>query len=469
MDTEKSEDEKLFYKNELVWDTMSADDKSKMYGISDRYIDFLDRAKTERLGIQEAVRLADINGFSPIDDKTELKAGDRVYFLNRKKNIILAIIGKTSIKDASNMVGAHIDSPRIDLKANPVYEEENLVLLKTHYYGGIKKYHWVNIPLEMYGVITKKDGTVVDVHIGNDPSDPVFVISDVLPHIGGKIQNDRKAREVIKGEELNVLAGSIPEEDTEVKEKVKLHFLKLLNTKYGVTEEDFLSAEISLVPAFNARYIGLDKGMIGGYGQDDRICSYTSLQAIMDTENPEITSICYLVDKEETGSEGNTGALSQWFPAVITTLIEKTEGSASLTDFYTTMTNMKVLSSDVNAAVNPTFSSIHDLKNAGRLGMGVILTKFSGGGGKGGTNDAHSEFVGWLRKIFDDAGVNWQMGEWGKVDEGGAGTIAKFMARYNSEVIDLGPGLLGMHSTYEISHVADLYMTYKSYLAFYNS
>ncbi len=464
-----TEDSDLFYNNESIWENLNNHSRKTAFEISEKYIQFINFAKTERLAVKYAIRYAEENGFRKNTEFKEFKTGDRVYFLNRNKNIILVVIGKKRIDDRSHMIAAHIDSPRIDLKANPVYEDTNLVLLKTHYYGGIKKYHWVNIPLNMYGVIIKKDGTVVEVNIGEDENDPVFVISDILPHIGGKTQSKRKFNEIIKGEELNVIAGALPAE-TAHREKYKLNFLRLLNQKYDIVEEDFLSAELSLVPNMHARFIGLDRGLVGGYGQDDRICSYLSLEAIINTKDPEITGICYLADKEETGSEGNTGAQSQWFVYVINEILEKmNDGNIKNSNLYNTFTNMRVLSSDVNAAVNPSFKQVHELRNAGILGNGPILTKFSGGGGKGGTNDAHAEYIAYLRSVFDRGNINFQLGEWGKVDEGGAGTIAKFLAKYNSEVIDMGPGLIGMHSTYEISHVADIYMTLKAYITFLNS
>lgn len=456
----------LFYHNDLVWDKLSAEEKAGARHLADAYLEFLNLAKTERLAVKYAVQHAEAHGFKPASEFSEFHSGDKVYFTNRKKNLLLAIIGEESLMQESHLVAAHLDSPRLDLKANPLYQDEDMVLLKTHYYGGVKKYQWVNIPLEMHGVIAKQDGTLVEVHIGADPADPIFVISDVLPHLGGKIQGDRKAGEVIKGEELNVLAGGLPAETTKIQERTKLKFLQLLNEKYAITEEDFLSAELSLVPSFQPRYVGLDKGLIGAYGQDDRICSFTSLYAILAASPSKYTSLCYLVDKEEIGSEGNTGALSQWLVNVMSELLVK-QGSSGYHDLLTAMSSMKVLSSDVNVAVNPTFASINDPPNAGHMGKGVILTKFSGARGKSGSNDAHAEFLGYMRKIFATANVQWQIGEWGKVDEGGAGTIAKFLARYNAEVVDLGPGLLGMHSTYEISHIADLLMTYRAYAAFF--
>ncbi len=452
----------LEYNPKHSWNKLSEDEKRDVKRISDKYISFLNEAKTERLAVEVAIRKAESHGFKHIDEFDKLKPGDRVYFLNRKKNIILAIIGDKPITEGSHMVAAHIDAPRIDLKAVPIYEKDNLVLLKTHYYGGIKKYHWVNIPLEMHGVVALKNGKIIDIHIGNKSDDPVFVISDVLPHIGGKIQGDRKAAEVIRGEELNIIAGSIPDNNN----KYKINFLKILNEKYGIKEEDLISAEISFVPNLTAKYVGIDKGLVGGYGQDDRICSFSALEAIVNAKPSTYTSLCFLVDKEEIGSEGNTGALSNWMIYVITLIMEKMDLSSQY-NLFTTLNNMKIMSSDVNAAVNPTFRSIHDTQNAGIIGNGVIITKFSGSRGKSSTNDAHAEYIAYIRELFDKNGVNWQIGEWGKVDEGGAGTIAKFLARYNSEVIDIGPGLIGMHSTYELSHIVDIYSTYLAYLSFY--
>lgn len=459
-------DKSLLYKRENIWSRLDDKQKNEAYKLSKEYMEFISHAKTERVAIEYAIEMAKENGFRENTEFQTLKPGDKVFFVNRKKNILLAVIGTTSFQERSHLVAAHIDSPRIDLKANPVYEDTDLVLLKTHYYGGLKKYHWVNIPLEMHGVMVKKDGTVIDVHIGDKDEDPVFVISDVLPHIGTKMQNERKIPDLIKGEELNVLAGSLPI-DTELECKYKLNFLRILNQKYNVTESDFLSAELSLVPAMNARFVGLDKGMVGGYGQDDRICSYLSLRSILNLNDPKLTGLCFLADKEETGSDSNTGAQSQWLVYTVNEILEKLHVNSLPTSYlHQVFSNMRILSSDVNAAINPTYKNIHEPMNAGKIGFGPIVTKFSGGGGKGSTNDAHAEFIGYLRALFDNSGVFWQMGEWGKVDEGGAGTIAKFLAKYNAEVIDMGPGLIGMHSTFELSHIADIYATLHAYEVF---
>lgn len=467
----KSElEQKLLRETKLVWEVINEEERNKVRKFANDYKNYIGIVKTERLAISEAIIEAEKHGFNDISTVNELKPGDKVFFVNRKKNIILAIIGQDKITNGSHMVASHVDSPRIDLKVNPVYEDENLALLHTHYYGGVKKYHWVNIPLAMYGVIAKKDGTMIDVSIGDDPNDPVFVISDILPHLSRKVQGDRKMAEVVKGEELISIAGSLPVLDEEVKKKrVKLNFLKLLNDKYGIIEEDFLSAELTLVPAIEPRFVGLDKGMLAAYGHDDRICAFTSLKAIFEAESPDKTSLCYLMDKEEIGSDGNVGAQSNWILHVMSELLEKTGEISTNTNLFKTMTNMKTLSSDVNAGMHPVFKSTQESMNAAHMGKGVVLTKYTGSGGKYSSNDAHAEFVGYIRQVFDEAKVVWQTGQLGKVDEGGGGTIAKFLAKHNADVIDIGPGILGMHSPYELCHVGDLYMTYRAYVAFYRA
>lgn len=460
---------KLLRETKLVWEVIDEEERNKVRKFADDYKVYISKVKTERLAIEEAISEAKKHGFNDVSTKSELKPGDKVYFLNRNKNIILAIIGKNKTTNGTYMVASHVDSPRIDLKVNPVYEDENLALLHTHYYGGVKKYQWVNIPLAMYGVIAKKDGSIVNVSIGDNSNDPVFVISDILPHLSRKVQGDRKTAEVVKGEELISIAGSIPVIDDKIKEnKVKLNFLKYLNEKYGVIEEDFLSAELTLVPAMEPRFVGLDKGMLAAYGHDDRICAYTSMRAIFEANSPENTLLCYLMDKEEIGSDGNVGAQSSWILHVMSELLEKTGETSTNSNLFKAMTNMKTLSSDVNAGMHPVFKSPQEAMNSAHMGKGVVLTKYTGSGGKYSSNDAHAEFVGFIRKTFDEAKVVWQTGQLGKVDEGGGGTIAKFLAKHNSDVIDIGPGLLGMHSPYELCHIGDLYMTYKAYVAFYN-
>jgi aspartyl aminopeptidase len=448
------------------WEEASETEKKAILKFCDGYIKFLNTCKTEREVVKEAISLAEKKGFKPLDKFKTLKAGDKVYFINRDKNIFLAVIGANPIADGFSVVGAHIDSPRLDLKPNPLYEDTSLAYLKTHYYGGIKKYQWVTIPLAIHGVIALKDGTNVEVRIGEEGDDTTFVITDLLPHMARK-QMEKKLSEGIEGEDLNLLIGSIPFDDDKVNEKVKLNIMKILNEKYGIIEKDFISAELEIVPAFKANSVGFDRSMVGGYGQDDRVCAYTSLQAILETEKPEKTAICLLVDKEEIGSIGNTGMESRMFETFLGELLRLHKEDTDINVMNRCLALSRMLSADVDGAYDPIYASASEKRNASFFGMGVGLNKYTGARGKSGANDANAEYVASLRKLFDDNKVRFQISELGKVDEGGGGTIAYILANKGLNVIDCGTPVLSMHSPYEVSSKFDVYMSYKAYKVFF--
>lgn len=434
-------------------------DKEKVFKFCSEYCDFLSRCKTEREAVDYIVSTAEKSGFLPIE-----KGGDKIYEVNRNKSVILVVRGKKDLKEGLRIVASHVDSPRLDLKPNPVYEEEELALLKTHYYGGIKKYQWVSIPLAMHGVIVKENGEKLNIVLGEDPGDPVFTVCDLLPHLAKKIQGEKKFFEGIAGEELNILFGSMRKEDKgKEKEKVKGFILELLEKTYGIEEEDLVSAEIQFVPNFKARDVGIDKSCVGAYGHDDRICAFTSLKAILETENPEYTCVLIAVDREEIGSEGATGMKSKAFENFLIKIMD----SPQLRDLVSVFENSKVLSADVAAALNPTFKDAQEKHNAAKLGYGVVVERYTGSGGKYSTNETTAEFAAEIRRIFNKDNITWQAAELGKVDEGGGGTIAKFLANYNMDVIDCGPAILGMHSPFEVASKADIYETYRAYKAFY--
>ena len=453
--------EKLFMDRKNAGLTMSDAELKKADKFCEGYKVFLDEGKTEREAVRQAVKIAEKAGFSEFAAGTKYKAGDKVYYLNRGKALILAVIGKEPVDKGVKILAAHIDSPRIDLKQNPLYEDSELAFFKTHYYGGIKKYQWTTIPLALHGVIVKGDGSMVEVCIGEKDDEPVFVVTDLLPHLAQE-QMKRPANKIITGEELNILIGSRPFKDDEASERVKLNIMNMLFEKYGIVEEDFLSAELEAVPAFKARDIGFDRSLLGAYGQDDRVCGYTSLMATIELKNaPEKTVVTVLTDKEETGSDGNTGLQSAYLEYFIADLAEAygVSGRAVLSA-------SQCLSADVNAGFDPTFPDVLERKNAAFVGKGTVLTKFTGSGGKGGTNDANAEFVGMVRKIFNDNKIAWQTAELGKVDLGGGGTVAKYIANLNVDVIDLGVPVLSMHAPFEITSKTDVYMTYKAFAAF---
>lgn len=451
-----------------VYEALNEGKKQEMLALCDEYREFLDEGKTERECVAKAVEMAKQHGFEDISSKASLKTGDKVYKVNRNKNVFLAVIGSEDIKRGINLVGAHIDSPRLDLKPNPLYESNDMALLKTHYYGGIKKYQWTAIPLAIHGVIFTKEGKQITLNIGEKDSDPVFCITDLLPHLA-KDQMSKKMTEGIEGEKLNVLIGGMPIKTDDVKEKVKFSVLKLLNEHYGITERDFLTAEIEIVPAFKARNVGLDESFVGAYGQDDRVCAFTTIKSIFDIDTPKRTAAAILVDKEEIGSTGNTGMLSAFFGMTVAEIIEKITGKCSVTDYNAVIENSACMSSDVSAAVDPNYEGVFEKNNSTYAGYGMALMKYTGARGKSSSSDASSEFVYEICKIMDDNNVIWQTGELGKVDQGGGGTIAQYVANLNMDVIDCGVPVLSMHSPFEVTAKSDIYMAYKSYAAFYNN
>ncbi len=441
---------------------LSADEK--VLEAADSYCEgyktFLDRAKTEREAAITAIEMAKAKGFEEFDRNKTYKAGDKVYFNNRSKTVAFAVIGKDAVENGVNITAAHIDSPRLDLKPNPLYEDIELALFKTHYYGGIKKYQWTAVPLALHGVFALKDGSIKEVAIGENDNEPKFVINDLLPHLASE-QNKRTLNEGIKGEELNVLVGSHPFKDDKGSELVKLNILKILNEKYGITESDFLSAELEMVPAVKASDIGFDRSMIGAYGQDDRVCAYPALTAVLDVEAPQKTALAILADKEETGSDGNTGLASDFLRFVIGDLAKMQGGDATVA-----LRNSKCLSADVNAATDPTFQDVMERRNASFLNYGVVVTKYTGARGKGGTSDASAEYVAFVRNMLDKAGITWQTGELGKVDIGGGGTVAMYIANMGVDVVDLGVPVLSMHAPFETTSKFDVYMCYKAMFEF---
>ena len=439
------------------------DNLNEVMEYNEGYKDYISKNKTERACVKDSIRLAEEKGFKPLDSFETLKPGDKVYVNNRDKNIALFVIGNKPLTEGMRILGAHIDSPRMDLKQNPLYESEGFVLADTHYYGGVKKYQWVTIPLSLYGVVAKKDGTVVDVMIGEDDNDPVVGISDLLIHLAAE-QLDKKAAKVIEGENLDVTLGNMPLVGEE-KDAVKANILKLLKDKYDIEEEDFVSAEIEVVPSGKARDYGLDRSMIAGYGHDDRVCAYTSLTAILDMDVCDYTCCTILVDKEEIGSVGATGAQSLFFENTVGEMLVKM-GIDSFVQTRLTLSRSKMLSSDVSAGVDPLFVSVSDKKNAAYLGNGIVFNKYTGARGKSGSNDASAEYVARIRAVMDESNIHYQTAELGKVDQGGGGTIAYILGNYNMDVIDAGIAVLNMHAPMEVVSKVDVYETYQAYKAF---
>ena len=453
----------------IAWGEYKAQDLKQVSALGERYRRFISDNKTERECAASAVELAEAKGYINITDAIaagrNLQPGDKIYAVCMKKSVALFNIGTKPLECGMNILGAHIDSPRLDLKQNPMYEDTGMVLLDTHYYGGIKKYQWVTTPLAIHGVVAKKDGTVVNIVIGEDPADPVLGVSDLLIHLAGD-QMQKKAANVIEGEALDVLIGSQPAKGRkDEKELVKKNILAILKDKYDIEEEDFLSAELELVPAGEARDFGFDRSMIMGYGHDDRICAYTSLEAMLDVEKVEKTGVCLLVDKEEIGSVGATGMHSRFFENVVAEIMGLMDDYSEL-KVRRALANSRMLSSDVSAGYDPNYAAAFEKKNAAYLGKGLVFNKYTGSRGKSGSNDASAEYVAALRKVMDDAGVAWQTAELGKVDQGGGGTIAYILANYGMEVIDSGIAVLNMHSPWEIGSKADIYEAVKGYKAF---
>ena len=457
--------EKLFNKKDNGWESLDSNQKEEVFDLSKKYMDFLNVAKTEREFIKHARKLANENGYKDIMEFDTLKPGDKIYFVNREKSMYLAIIGEKSIEEGLHIIGSHVDSPRLDLKPNPLYEDTGLAYFKTHYYGGIKKYQWTTIPLSIHGVIVKANGEKIEFNIGEDEEDPIFTITDLLPHLAQE-QMEKKLKNGVDGEDLNLLIGSIPYSSSKISEKVKLNILNILNQKYGITEADLTSSEIELVPAFKARSLGFDGSMVAAYGQDDKVCAYTSLHAMMELENVKNTAVCILSDKEEIGSMGNTGMESHMFDFFISEILNKLGvNRPNLLDKVFCFS--KMLSSDVDAGFDPIYASVSDKHNAGFLGKGISLNKYTGARGKSGASDANAEYVAWVRNILERNDIKYQIAELGKVDIGGGGTIAYIIANKGADVIDCGVPVLSMHAPYEVTSKYDIYSAYKTYKAFW--
>lgn len=462
-ETEKLKDT-LFDNKKNGWDGLSLEEKQNVLKFSDEFIYFLNTCKTEREATEFIVDVLKKNDFTDLREKLVLAPGDKVYYINRDKSVYAAIIGSKSIESGLNIVGSHIDSPRLDLKPNPLYEDTDMAYLKTHYYGGIKKYQWTTIPLSIHGVIVKSNGERIKVNVGEDDEDPIFTITDLLPHLAQE-QSDKKLRDAIPGENLNLLVGSIPFGDEKDSQRVKLNVLKILNEKYGITERDFVSSELELVPAFKAKSLGFDRSMVAGYGQDDRVCAYTSLRAFIEVHNPERTAVCIFADKEEIGSMGNTGMESHVFDTFISELLNKTNtNKPNLLDKV--FCNSRMLSADVDAAFDPIYASASEKNNAAYFGKGIGLNKYTGARGKSGASDANAEYVAFIRNMLEQNNISYQVSELGRVDLGGGGTIAYILADKGIDVIDCGIPILSMHSPYEVSSKFDIYEGYRTYYAF---
>lgn len=459
----KTLSEQLLYKKKSVYTGGPAREFEEAVDFARGYAAFLDAAKTEREAVREGIRLAEQSGFLPYRIGDDLRRVGKYYYNNRDKSLFLFTIGSENIENGIRVAAAHIDSPRLDLKQCPLYEADGMSFLKTHYYGGIRKYQWVALPLALHGVVCKKDGTRVEVCIGEDDADPVFYINDLLPHLGH--EDDKKPLgEAIQGEKLNLLVGSRPYENADEADAIKLNTMALIHEKYGITEDDFLSAEISAVPAAKARDIGFDRSLIGAYGHDDRVCAYPALQAILQNADSEHTLMCVLADKEEIGSEGNTGMKTDLFLDLINEIAAALGGNPAAVRAAS-----KCLSADVSAAYDPNFPDVFEKRNTPLLSAGVVLTKFTGARGKSGTNDASAEYIGWLRGVMDAENVVWQAGELGKVDCGGGGTVAKFIAAHNIETVDLGVPVISMHAPCEVIAKVDLYEAYRAFAAFFRA
>lgn len=456
--------EELFYERKNMLESKNGIDEDAVSRYADQYKDFLNQAKTEREAVNYAVHYAEQNGFVPFTYGKAYQPGDKIYLNNRGKSLYLAVIGRESMENGFSIAAAHVDSPRIDLKQCPLYEDGGMAFFKTHYYGGIKKYQWTTIPLSLHGVICLKNGQTVELSVGEKESDPVFCITDLLPHLGAD-QMAKPMSKAITGEGLNILVGSKPFEGEEIKDAVKLNVLALLNRLYGIKEEDFLSAELCLVPAEKARDLGFDRSMICAYGHDDRVCAYPILTAAVEASKtaPRLTHVTILADKEEIGSEGTTGMKTRAFDDMLFELCAGTGANP-----HAAFAHSKCLSADVNACFDPNFADVYEAKNAAFLNCGVCVTKFTGARGKSSTNDASGEYVAEIRRIFDDADVIWQTGELGKVDQGGGGTVAMYLAKRNIDTVDVGVPVLSMHAPYEVISKADLYSAYQAFVAFFN-
>lgn len=456
----------MFCQKKNAYEALGDKYKKEIFEFSERYKAFLDAAKTEREAVRESVSILSANGFKCWNGVDPLKAGDRIYVVNRNKNIFAAVIGSEPVENGINLVVAHVDAPRLDLKQNPLYEDTGIALFDTHYYGGIKNYQWTVIPLAMHGVIVKADGTKAEISIGEGENDPVFTISDLLPHLA-KDQMAKKMSEGVHAENLNIIIGSMPVEAE--KEKVKAGALEILKNNFGICEEDFISAEIEFVPAFKAKDVGFDRSLVGAYGHDDRVCGYAALEAVLKVEKPAKTAVVFLADKEEIGSMGNTGMMSRFFEDTLAYICKASGSEDAGWSLRRLLGNSVCLSADVGVAYDPNYKEVQDINNAPQLNHGLVITKYTGSRGKSSSNDAHAELVGKIRTLFNDNEVAWQIGELGKVDQGGGGTVAQFMANLNIDTIDCGVALLSMHAPYEIAAKLDIYMAYKGYNAFLNA
>ncbi|MGM0419943.1 MAG: aminopeptidase [Bacillota bacterium] len=450
-----------------LWLRFSQDEEEKVFEFAQHYADFMNANRTEREFIRSTVLALQAAGFKKITEFTELQTGDKVYAQNREGAVIAAIIGEKPLTEGMQIVGAHVDSPRIDLKPRPLYEDKEIALFTTHYYGGVKKYQWVTIPLALHGIVVKEDGSKINIAIGMDPQDPVFYITDLLPHFAKK-QAEKKLSEAIEAAHLNSIVGTRPVDDEDEKEPVKKAILNLLQDKYDLNEEDLISAELQLLPAYPARDVGLDRTLLAAYGHDDRACAYTALQALLETHDPEQTAVTLLVDREEVGSMGNTGMKSTFFENTVARLLSLADRNTDL-DFRRTLENSTALSGDVSAAYDPDYSEATSKHNAPYLNKGIVMTPYTGARGKGGSSEASAEFKAKIRNIWNRAGVAWQAAEMGAVDQGGGGTIAQFLANYNLDVLDSGPAVLSMHAPYELVSKADLYQTKEAYRAYFSS
>lgn len=460
----------LSYERKNVWNEISNEEHEKLMDYNDRYMHFLDASKTEREATTEILRQAKEKGFISLEEAIsakKLRRGTKIYFNNKNKSVVLMVLGQ-DLRDGMHIVGSHIDAPRLDVKPNPLYEEENLALLKTHYYGGVKKYQWTAIPLAIHGIMYTKDGKEVLVNIGEDENDPVLYINDLLIHLS-KDQMAKTLADGVTGEQLNAVIGhsSFGNTDKESKNKVKDNILKLLNEKYGIEEKDFQVAELEIVPSEKAKHVGLDKSMIAAHGHDDRVCSYANLEAVLNVENPEITAVGLFVDKEEVGSIGNSGMNGLFFENMVAEILGQSHSNAML-EARKCLYKSKVLSADVTAGFDPSFPEVLEKMNASRIGGGITISKYTGSRGKGGCNDANAEFLQEVRQVFESNNIIWQTGELGKIDQGGGGTIAYILAAYGCEVVDCGTPMLSMHAPLELLSKADAYMTFKAYSAFLN-
>jgi aspartyl aminopeptidase len=455
--------EKLSIEKKAVWAKATAKERKEIFALGERYKAFLDNAKTERLAVETIKKLAEKKGFKNIDGKA---GGNKFYMIMQNKAIAMGVIGRQKPSQGLRLIGAHIDAPRLDLKMHPLYENQELAFLKTHYYGGIKKYQWLARPLAVHGVVCTADGRTVPIAWGEKPDDPVFTLLDLLPHLSRKTQSEKKLSEAFEAERMNLLLAGLPLDADEGKDMVKLAVLKYLDQNYGIKEADLISAELEIVPAGSARDVGLDRALIGAYGQDDRASTFCGVEALLNAKNPAMSCLGLFVDKEEIGSEGSTSASSRFMEMAVAKLMEKAKEKPGYLAVSQALARSRALSADVNAALDPDYPEVHEKNNAAYLGYGVNLTKYTGHGGKYGASDANAEYVAWLRKVWDKAGVTWQAAGMGKVDEGGGGTIAKILAVYGMEIVDVGPALLSMHSPFEISHKADIWSTCQAFSAF---